>query len=180
LVKAGVRILFKSFRLAWRAQKRFWAFIVIYFILIFMVTGLLLSTNTLYILTGILGGLVVATLYGFLLTAFRKTEIATLKCIGWSNSNIRILIIGEILLVSCLAFLLFIEVGIHVSGLAFYVSGDPFKPLFFVPGSVQQVLLARNMLLPSFVTVVLAQIPGILLANYRILIVKPMEALRMP
>jgi hypothetical protein len=48
-----------------------------------------------------------------------------------------------------------------------------------VPGSLQEVLLARNQLLVTFFVVVLAQIPGILLANYRILAVKPMEALRM-
>jgi ABC-type antimicrobial peptide transport system permease subunit len=122
----------------------------------------------------------VATLYGFLLTTFRKTEIATLKCIGWSNGNLRILIVGEILLVSVSAFLLFIEVGIHVSGLSYYVSGDPFKPFPFVPPVVQSILLARNQLLVAFIVVVLAQIPGILLANWRILAVKPMEALRMP
>jgi predicted lysophospholipase L1 biosynthesis ABC-type transport system permease subunit len=144
-----------------------------------MVTYLLLTGETASIFIAVLGGLIVATLYGFLLTSFRKTEIATLKCIGWANSNIRILIIGEILLVSLLAFFVFIEIGIHVTGLAFYLSGDPFSPLFFVPGAVQQVLLARNQLVLTFFVVVLAQIPGILLANYRILAVKPMEALRM-
>jgi len=180
LVKAGVRILFKSFRLAWRAQKRFWAFIVIYGFLIGMVTYLLLSANTISILMAVLGGIVVATLYGFLLTTFRKTEIATMKCIGWSNGNIRILIVGEILLISCLAFLLFVEVGIHLSGLSFYLSGDPTKPVFFIPSYIQQIFIARDKLLISFFVIVLAQIPGVLLAYYRILAVKPMEALRMP
>jgi ABC-type antimicrobial peptide transport system permease subunit len=180
LVKAGLRIFTKSFRLAWRAPKRFWAFIVLYLVVTYMVTYLLLTGGALQIFIAILGGIVVATIYGFLLTTFRKTEIATLKCIGWSNGNIRILIVGEILFVSVLAFLLFIEIGIHVTGLAFYLSGNPFSPLFFVPSAMQQVLLARDQLLLSFVVVVLAQIPGILLANYRILAVKPMEALRMP
>jgi predicted lysophospholipase L1 biosynthesis ABC-type transport system permease subunit len=179
MVKAGLRILFKSFRLAWRAWKRFLAFITLYLVVIYMVTYLLMTGQAISIVIAILGGVVVATLYGFLLTTFRKTEIATFKCIGWSNSNIRILIVGEILLVSVLAFLIFIEIGIHVTGLAFYLSGNPFSPLFFVPGSLQEVLLARNQLLVTFFVVVLAQIPGILLANYRILAVKPMEALRM-
>ena len=92
----------KSFRLAWRAQRRFWAFIVVYFILVGMVAYLLIPFTAISALIAILGGLVVATIYGFLLTTFRKTEIATLKCIGWSNNNIRLLIVGEILLISCI------------------------------------------------------------------------------
>lgn len=180
MVQAGLRILTKSFRLAWRAQKRFWAFIVVYLVLIYMVTYLLLTGGTLQITIAILGGLIVATMYGFLLTTFRKTEIATLKCIGWSNGNLRVLIVGEILMVSVLAFLLFIEIGIHVTGLAYYLTGSSQSLLFFVPPAIQQVLIARDYLLVSLVVVVFAQIPGILLANYRILAVKPMEALRMP
>jgi len=180
LVKSGLRILYKSFRLAWRAQRRFWAFIVLYGFVIGMVTYLLLSANAISTLIAVLGGIIVATLYGFILTTFRKNEIATMKCIGWSNGNIRILIVGEILLISCLAFLLFLEVGIHLSGLSFYLSGNPRNPVFFIPTYIQQIFIARDILPISFVVIVLAQIPGILLANYRILAVKPMEALRMP
>lgn len=165
--------------MAWRAQKRFWAFIVVYLVLIYMVTYLLITKEPLSIAIAILGGLTVATMYGFLLTTFRKTEIATLKCIGWSNGNLRIVIVGEILMVSILAFVLFIEIGIHISGLAYYLSGKPDSPLFFVPPAIQNVLIARDYLLVSLLVVVFAQIPGILLANYRILAVKPMEALRM-
>jgi ABC-type antimicrobial peptide transport system permease subunit len=178
-LKAGVRILFKSFRLAWRAQKRFWAFIAVYGFLIGMVTYLLLSSSSASIFMAVLGGIVVATLYGFLLTTFRKTEIATMKCIGWSNNNIRILIVGEILLISCLAFVLFVEVGIHLAGLAFYFTGNPTTPVFSIPPVIQSIFVARDKLVLSFVIIVFAQLPGILLANYRILAVKPMEALRM-
>jgi ABC-type antimicrobial peptide transport system permease subunit len=145
-----------------------------------MVAYLLLSYEAVSTLVAVLGGLIVATLYGFLLTTFRKTEIATLKCIGWSNGNIRVLITGEILLISCLAFLLFVEIGIHLAGLSFYFTGDATGTLFFVPAWIRPIFEARNLLLWTFLLVVLAQLPGILLANYRILAVKPMEALRMP
>jgi predicted lysophospholipase L1 biosynthesis ABC-type transport system permease subunit len=178
-LKAGLRILFKSFRLAWRAQKRFWAFIAVYGFLIGMVTYLLLSSNAASILIAVLGGIVVATLYGFLLTTFRKTEIATMKCIGWSNNNIRILIVGEILLISTLAFILFVEIGIHLAGVAFYLTGSATSSVFSIPPAIQQIFIARDKLLLSFIIIVFAQLPGILLANYRILAVKPMEALRM-
>jgi predicted lysophospholipase L1 biosynthesis ABC-type transport system permease subunit len=174
------RILFKSFRLAWRAQRRFWVFIGIYFILVGMVTYLLLTYDPVSYLMAILGGLIVATAYGFLLTMFRKTEIATLKCIGWSNSNIRLLITGEILLISCIAFFLFVEVGIHLAGLSFYFTGSATGGLFFVPDWIRPIFAARPLLLWTFLLVVVLQLPGILLANYRILSVKPMEALRMP
>jgi predicted lysophospholipase L1 biosynthesis ABC-type transport system permease subunit len=184
LVKAGLRIMIKSWRLAWRAQRRFWVFIAVYFVLIGMVTYLvrafLQAGDAVSLLWAILGGLLVATLYGFLLTTFRKTEIATLKCIGWSNSNLRVLIIGEILLISCLAFLIFVEVGIHIAGLAFYLTGQSTGALFIVPGYIQSIFTARDILPWTFVLVVAAQLPGVLIANYRILAVKPMEALRMP
>lgn len=174
------RILFKSFRLAWRAQRRFWVFIAVYFILVGMVAYLLLSGDPVSTLMAIVGGLIVATLYGFLLTTFRKTEIATLKCIGWSNGNIRLLITGEILLISCLAFFLFVEVGIHLAGLSFYFTGSATGQLFFVPAWIRPLFEARDLLFWTFLLVVVLQLPGILLANYRILSVKPMEALRMP
>ena len=172
--------MLKSFRLAWRAQRRFWAFIVIYFILVGMVAYLLIPLSAISWLIAILGGVVVATIYGFLLTTFRKTEIATLKCIGWSNNNIRTLIVGEILLISCLAYLLFIEVGIHLAGLAYYFTASATGSLPFVPSFIQGIFVARQVLPWTFVIVVLVQLPGILLANYRILAVKPMMALRMP
>ena len=173
--------MLKSFRLAWRAQRRFWAFIVLYFIVVGMVAYLLIPGTAISTFIAILGGLIVATIYGFLLTTFRKTEIATLKCIGWSNNNIRTLIIGEILLISCIAYLLFIEVGIHLAGLAYYFTASATGSLPFVPSFIQGIFVAREVLIPwTFVVVVLAQIPGILLANYRILAVKPMMALRMP
>lgn len=178
LVKAFFRILFNSFRLAWRAHKRFWAFIVIYGFLIGMV-AYLLPQGAMGALIGIMGGVVVATLYGFILTHFRKNEIAALKCIGWSNGNLRTLIVGEILLISCLAFFLFVEIGVHIIGFTYYTTGSATTRNLLVPSYIQDVFLGAVYLPLAFIIVVLAQIPGILLAYWRILAVKPMVALRM-
>ena len=79
------RILINSMRVALRSRRRFIAFTIIYAILIMWI-GITLRTGSLATsLDGwfsITAGAIVAILYAFLLSYFRRDDIATLKQIG--------------------------------------------------------------------------------------------------
>ena len=111
-----------------------------------------------------LGGVVLATLFSYLITRFRREEIAIMKAMGYSNSSVRTSLIGEIFTTAMSGFIL---------GL----------------GSVQTILLVWSefnflsllrlqAVLGSFVINVVIALPGILLASRRILKVSPAEAFR--
>ena len=160
------RIFKKSFLLTWRAKKRFFAFVLIYTVLITM-TALGLESDSLFtVLVASAGGVAVATVYGFLLTSFRKKEIATLKCIGWSNNDIRKLVIGEIFTITLLAFLILLEALIHVVGFDAYVSEGLNAPI------------TPTNLLISLGLIGALQVPGIMISNLKLLKVKPIVALK--
>jgi predicted lysophospholipase L1 biosynthesis ABC-type transport system permease subunit len=109
-----------------------------------------------------------AIIYGIILSGYRKTEVATLRCLGWDSSNIRILFIGELLLVTVVAFLIDFEIAIHQIGLFYYGTGQTLGgPLFAFPW-----------FLITFLIVLGVQVIGIFVAYRRMLNIKPMEALR--
>lgn len=178
-----LKILINSMKVAIRSKKRFIAFTIIYAILIMWI-GITLRTGSLATsLDGwfsIIAGGIVALLYAFLLSYFRRDDIATLKCIGWSNNDIRILVIAEILIVTMVAFLGILEISWHIFGIYFWLFNTvtvtsfsvPFAPLIaFWVLPIPEMFLTLGVLL-------LAQIPGIIITTWRILSTSPMRALR--
>ena len=160
------RIFKKSMLLTWRAKKRFFAFVLIYTVLITM-TALGLESDSMFtLLIASAGGVAVATVYGFLLTSFRKKEIATLKCIGWSNNDIRKLVIGEIFTITLLAFLILLEGLIHVVGFDAYLANGTDAPITPINLIIAVVLIG------------VLQLPGIMLSNLKLLKVRPIVALK--
>lgn len=109
-----------------------------------------------------LGGALVASMYAFLITRFRKIEIATLKAIGYTNRNVWIMTLGEILLASIAGFIL------GLLGIAVYLG---------VTGETV-VIFSSITLLTAFLIVVLIQVPAFILSNKRTLRIPPAEALR--
>lgn len=113
---------------------------------------------------GVGGGLIVATLYAYLITRFRRREVAILKAIGFNARNIRITLLSEILTVAFLGFTvatLVIELYIRFTASSEYVASLFIMPYFTV--------------LLSGTVVVLTCIPGFLLISWRILAVRPIE-----
>lgn len=171
------RIFLKSLKLAIRSKKRFILFTVIYAVLIGLTTyfwnqSVLNFENTpgtiWFLILLILITAVTAVIYGLILSGYRKTEVATLRCLGWSSSNLRILFIGELFLVTICAFLVDLEIAIHQIGLYFYATRTApayaiFEPLYFFL---------------TFIIILGVQVLGIFVAYTRMLNIKPMEALR--
>ncbi|MHA1312052.1 MAG: hypothetical protein ACTSQO_14140 [Candidatus Helarchaeota archaeon] len=170
------RIFLKSLKLAVRSRKRFVLFVAIYAVLIGFTT---IFANIAYKTGngwGVIGSLIstvgTAVVYGLLLSGYRKMQVATLRCLGWDFSNIQSLFIGELILVTMVAFLVDLEIAIHQIGLIYYFTGlagivqlgEPlFQPFWFF--------------LTFFITLGI-QCIGIYVAYYKMKKVKPMEALR--
>jgi hypothetical protein len=166
------RILLKSFKFAFRAKKRVLSFIIIYAILFIAVTkGLETAGNELNYLTM---AFVVSTIYAILIAQFRKRDIAILKCVSWSNNDILILLIGEVVLVSISAFFLVFQLSVEIIGVIGYLQLDP----VFRSQVENYLVLSLGPMLTSLAVIVALQIPGLILAHIRAMRIPPMRALR--
>lgn len=161
------RILKKSLVMSTRVRKRFILAVLFYCILSWWVAFTIQLGDTFLVTLGIIGGLIIATVYGFIISQFRRGQIATLKCIGWGNSNILILLIGEILFVSLLGYVLTLEIDIHILGISTYLEDI-----------LLQFVFSGQALGVALLVVILAQIPGIIIAYWRTLKVRPIVALK--
>ena len=164
------RIFVKALRLALRTGKRFLLFVTIYAVLIgwtaITLDGILKGSGN-YWLAFLFVGIVavVALVYGLLISSYRKTQVATLRCLGWTSGDIKWLFIGELLLVCIAAAFIDLEIIIHYTGVGYYFDLNPYK------------LQA----LPFIITILViigVQFLGVFVAWRRMLNVRPMEALR--
>ena len=114
---------------------------------------------------GIVGTILVSTLYSYIITRFRRREVAVLKAMGYSKTDVRIVILSEILVVAITGFVLGL---LAIQGYLVLTKQGSW---------VFNILLSQTAFL-SFIAVVLATIPGFLLISYRILSVRPIEIFR--
>jgi predicted lysophospholipase L1 biosynthesis ABC-type transport system permease subunit len=128
----------------------------------------------------VLASMVVAIMYSFLLVRFRRDDIATLKCIGWDNSGIRFFVISEILFVTLSSFFILLEVIWHIVGITFQLFAVQFGGILGIP--VNSFILWWNkpifIMLLSVGIILIAQIPGLLIATLSVTRLSPMDALR--
>jgi len=169
------RLFKKSVMMVLREKKQFTVFCLMYTILIFWTSysielviepGLSLASTSFFMALGI--GIFLSLLYSWIIVRRNSKTIATLKCIGWTNKDINSLISGFILFTTFIGFFIVIEVLFHYA--AFFAYIDPTTP------TVPLVSL-----LPVFVTFIiflLFQIMAILLANRKVLKVRPIIALK--
>ncbi|MBA7529894.1 hypothetical protein ES705_22093 [subsurface metagenome] len=159
-----------------REKKQFTVFCLMYTTLIFWTSysielviktpGLGLASTSFFMALAI--GIFLSLLYSWIIVRRNSRTIATLKCIGWTNKDINSLISGFILFTTFVGFFIVIEVLFHYA--AFFAYIDPTTP------TVPLVSL-----LPVFVTFIIFlffQLSAILLANRKILKVRPIIALK--
>ncbi|PWI47251.1 hypothetical protein CEE45_12710 [Candidatus Heimdallarchaeota archaeon B3_Heim] len=114
---------------------------------------------------GLFGTFVVSTLYSYLITRFRRREVAVLKAMGYSKWSVRIVVLSEILVVA-------------ITGFAFGLLGiQAFLYLTRSSAYVFNIVFSSTALL-SFLAVVLSSVPGFILITTRILGVRPIEIFR--
>lgn len=165
-----LRILMKSLRLAIRTGKRFWIFVTIYAILmattsIFLDGAMKPGGDPWPVLGLIAGTAVMALFYGLIISGYRKMQVATLRCLGWTSGDIKWLFLGELILVCVVAALIDLEIIIHYMGIGYYFG--------FNPDVIQSLPF-----LVTFLLIVGVQFLGVFVAWRRMLKVRPMEALR--
>ena len=172
------RLFQKSIVMSMRSRKRFIAFAFMYTALIvWMSISLETAGNVLDsswdFWVAVASSIILSVLYAFVITQTRRTEIATLKCIGYQNSEVRVIIMGEIIWVTLVAFMFVSEMLIHITAIRAYanynIGGaiESFKPII----AVGNLLIVVSLFL-------FAQIAGILLAYRRVLKLRPIIALR--
>jgi predicted lysophospholipase L1 biosynthesis ABC-type transport system permease subunit len=138
----------------------------------------ILPSQWLFFLITLFASIFMSILYSWMIVNYRRTEIATLKCIGYTNANVRTLIVGEIIWTTLSGFFLVVEIVIHL--LAFQVLGAyvtlglPAQP---APVSVLLPFSLFNLLITLGIFLVV-QLFGITLAYRRVLKVRPMQAMR--
>lgn len=179
-----LRLIKKAFLLALRSRRRFWMFTLAYALLlgfssVFMDRAYNLSpkfawgTDTAMMIIAVSVSALMSMLYANIIVTYRKMEIATLKCIGWKNNHIRVLISGEIMAVTFIAFFLVVEGFFHYTAISAYAL------------SAQYMTITASVVLVQFWPIVITfgimlgvQIAGILIANDKILKIRPIQALQ--
>jgi ABC-type lipoprotein release transport system permease subunit len=164
------RIFIKSLWLALRTGKRFFFFVVIYAILLWLTSDRLdslLNGGDPVLLFVFIGSVaVLALVYGILISNYRKVQVATLRCLGWTSADIKWLFIGELMLVCCVAAFIDLEIVVHYIGIVANFT------------QVIPAIFSSTAFLVSFAIIIGVQFLGVLVAWNRMLKVRPMEALR--
>ncbi|MFW9947155.1 MAG: FtsX-like permease family protein [Promethearchaeota archaeon] len=180
------RLFKKAVVMVLREKKQFTVFCMMYTILIFWTSfsieliietgGLGIASASFFIAIGV--GIFLSLLYAWIIVRRNSKTIATLKCIGWTNGDINSLVSGFILFTTILGFILVIEVLFHYAAIVGYwqawvadIGG----------GSYDIKDLPLVSLLPVVITFIIFlafQIVAILLANRKILKVRPIIALK--
>lgn len=170
------RLWGKAVLMTLREKKMFIIFAMIYTVLIFL-TSLFIDLTY----SGALGGtagyfaaiflgtsLFLSLLYAWIIVSRNKRTFAVLKCIGYTNGNINSLVSGMILFTTLTGLIIVIEVLFHYSAIMSY-SGATGMPV---------VLIGLGPVIFTSILFLAVQIFAILLANRKILKVRPIIALK--
>jgi len=174
------RLWKKAILMTLREKKMFSVFILIYTSLIFL-TSLFMQLA----FTGNLGGiagffvliffgvsLLLSLLYAWIIVARNRRTWATLKCIGYTNSDINSLVTGKIFFTTFLGFLIVIEILFH------YTAGVGYLQSANLLTGIPLVLIDLIPVIFTFIPFLAVQIIALLLANRKIYKVRPIIALK--
>jgi hypothetical protein len=204
--KMVLRIFFKAWRISLRTTRRFIVFTVAYAILLtwiaFIVRQYFIEFGPLFLPTNpgeavlmqsylvimgwtLVAGTIMGIVFSWLLAHGRRDDIAVLKCVGWSNHDIRQLVLGEIIFITISAVLSIAILGILLSGFYFatmvVLSPNPLgNPTVIVPTALNYILIRPDFITIALLSVMLVQVPGILILIWRTLRISPMRALTRP
>ena len=103
--------------------------------------------------------------------------MSVFKCIGWSNNDVMLLVLGEVILVTVASFLIMLQISFEIMGIVAYFSLD------FGTGTLFNevynfIVIPAGSLFTTFFFVLGMQIPGLFIAQRRAVSVPPMKALR--
>ena len=170
----------KAILLSLREKKVFTIFTLIYTVLIFL-TSLFwdlalppseLSGATFFLWIFFGTSVFLSLLYAWILVSRKRRVWATLKCIGYTNKNIIVLVSGMIFFTTIVGFLIVIEVLFHFTAALAYLHSEN---LFL---SINEILIG---LVPVIITsglFIIVQLVAFILAYRKVLKVRPIIALK--
>ncbi|MFX0125674.1 MAG: ABC transporter permease [Candidatus Hodarchaeota archaeon] len=124
---------------------------------------------------GIFGTFMVSTLYSYLITRFRRREVAVLKAMGYNSWDVRIVVLSEILVVAITGFFIGL---VAIQGYLWWTSpGTYFFQFISISVNFPFIIPSMTAIL-SFLAVVISCVPGFFLITFRILSVRPIEIFR--
>jgi hypothetical protein len=104
--------------------------------------------------------------------------MSVFKCIGWSNNDVMLLVIGEVVLVTLASFLIMLQISFEIMGIVAYFWG-PTGTVGGIFGAVADfIVIEAAPLFTTFFIVLAMQVPGLFIAQRRAMSVPPMKALR--
>lgn len=201
-----LRIFFKAWRVSLRTTRRFIVFLVAYAILLTWIAliirqyyielipyllaptpegGARLVSYQVTLGWTMFAGAIMGIVFSWLLAHGRRDDIAVLKCVGWSNHDIRQLVLGEIVFITIAAVIAIALLAVLASGVYFatfvVMSLDPLgNTVVPVPDALRYILINPTFMALAFGTIMFVQVPGILILIWRTLRISPMRALTRP
>lgn len=171
-----MRVFKKAIMMSMRSRRRFIVFTMMYTaLMIWMSYSLQLGSDSggieVSFWIAMISSIVLPILYAWILINQEKLSIATLKCIGFTNNDIRTMIVGEIIWVTTVAFIIVAELLLHYAAIMLYVQ-DAFNTIEAKP------FIDLGNLLITLGIFVAAQLIGITLAYSKALKLRPIVALR--
>ena len=174
------RLWKKAIKMTMREKKTFVVFTGIYTILIFLTSFFIETTlaggdgglNTYFIGIFFITSLILSLLYAWILVARNRRTWATLKCIGFTNRDVNSLITGIILYTTFIGFLIVIEGLLHYAAIITYLQSAN------IAMGLPVILVSLFPVVLTFFVFLFVQLIAILLANRKILKVRPMLALK--
>lgn len=174
------RLWRKAIKMTLREKKIYVIFTGIYTILIFLTSFFIETTlragggflSNYFIIIFFITSLILSLLYSWLIVSRNRRIFATLKCIGWENSNINSLVTGIILFTTISGFIIVIE------GLFHYVAIMGYLQSIGMLTTYPSILISLTPVVITFGMFLFVQIIAIILANRKILKVRPVQALK--
>ena len=178
------RLFKKSVLMVLREKKQFIIFCLMYTVLIFWTSysleltidpvGNIFGSASFFIALGV--GIFLSLLYAWIIVNRNRKNIATLKCIGYTNKDINSLVSGFILFTTIMGFIIVIEVLFHYAAIMAYIVAAFGPPSGFTYADIPLVGLLPVVV--TFIIFLLFQIIAIVVANRRVLKVRPIIALK--
>ena len=109
--------------------------------------------------------MLISLLFSYLISRFRRREIAVLKALGYSNGSVRTALVAESITISLIGFF----VGLGSAQAILMVNLGRFE---------RNALFSLTAIGVSFLTIVVITLPGILFISRRVLKISPAEAFR--
>ncbi len=176
----GFRLWKKAIKMTLREKKIFVIFTGIYTILIFLTSFFIETTisagggflSNYFILIFFITSLILSLLYAWLIVSRNRRIFATLKCIGYTNGNINSLVVGNILFTTLMGFIIVIEGLLHYAAIVTYIQSANYLT------NIPIILISLLPVVLTFGMFLLVQIIAIILANRKVLKVRPVIALK--